>query len=204
MTEPAPPAHPDRVVNDPRALLALAHPLRLRILRHLDLNGPANSTLLAEALDESTGAISYHLRQLERFGFVEDLPERAVGRERWWQWTGGKQRRDVLIPGFDALTPEARAAVDRLDGLRFSEDLPLIQRFMTQFRELGDWAKGDRATLRLTQAELADFHSEYRDLVSRYDVRRFTDEEDARRIELRFFSLPADSGNPGPNSDQTL
>jgi hypothetical protein len=51
--------------------------------------------------------------------------------------------------------------LDKLDGLRFSEDLSLIQRFMTQFRELGGWAMGDRSTLLLTEAELASFHAEY-------------------------------------------
>lgn len=51
--------------------------------------------------------------------------------------------------------------------------------------------------LRLTQAELADFNSGYRVLVRRCDVRRFADEDGARQIELRFFSLPAEPDEPG-------
>ena len=60
-----------RTVSDPAALKALAHPLRLRILRHLGISGPATSTTLATALGENTGTLSYHLRRLERGGFVE-------------------------------------------------------------------------------------------------------------------------------------
>jgi DNA-binding transcriptional ArsR family regulator len=183
---------PAASISDPRALAALAHPLRLRILRHLDLKGPANSTVLAEALGESTGAISYHLRQLARFGFAEDAPERSAGRERWWQLARGQRLRDVTIPLSDSLSPSARVVLDKLDGLRFSEDLSLIQRFMTQFRELGGWAMGDRSTLVLTEAELASFHAEYVELVRRYDTRRFTGEDGTRQVELRFFALPAD------------
>ncbi|GEC09375.1 transcriptional regulator [Streptomyces spinoverrucosus] len=55
------------------------------LLRALRQHGPATASMLAERLGESSGATSYHLRQLAAHGFVEDAPERGKGRERWWQ-----------------------------------------------------------------------------------------------------------------------
>src|SRR3982751_379302 len=72
---------------DAPALKALAHPLRVQILRTLEVRGQVSVTSLAEELGESTGAVSYHLRQLARHGLVEEGdPEKgdqhAVGRRR--------------------------------------------------------------------------------------------------------------------------
>lgn len=72
---------------DPRSLRGLAHPLRMRILRSLRMDGPATASQLAQRMGESSGATSYHLRQLGEYGFVEDDPERGKGRERWWRAT---------------------------------------------------------------------------------------------------------------------
>lgn len=73
------------------ALKALAHPLRVQIVRYLELHKKASVTTLAEDLGETTGAMSYHLRQLARHGFVEEFDaeepdEKRVGRKRrWWR-----------------------------------------------------------------------------------------------------------------------
>src|SRR5919206_5319963 len=73
-----------------RELRALAHPLRVRLLELLR-EGPSTASLLAERLNESTGATSYHLRELHRYGFIDEEPGRGRGRERWW-----KRRERVL------------------------------------------------------------------------------------------------------------
>jgi DNA-binding transcriptional ArsR family regulator len=72
-------------LEDPEALRALAHPLRGRLLAALRLDGPATASMLARRYGESSGATSYHLRLLARYGFVEDDPGRRAGRERWWR-----------------------------------------------------------------------------------------------------------------------
>jgi DNA-binding transcriptional ArsR family regulator len=79
-------------------LRALAHPLRFRILELLR-EGAANSTLLAQRLGESSGATSYHLRQLARYDLIEEDSERSRGRERWW-------RRKELMMQFDVERPD--------------------------------------------------------------------------------------------------
>ncbi len=73
------------VFIDARNLRGLTHPLRLRMLAMLRERGPATATMLAERLGESSGATSYHLRQLAEYGFVTDDETRGQGRERWWR-----------------------------------------------------------------------------------------------------------------------
>ncbi|MER6479181.1 ArsR/SmtB family transcription factor [Streptomyces filamentosus] len=82
---PETPDAPQTRVLDPRSLRGLAHPLRMQLLRSLRHHGPATASQLAERLGESSGATSYHLRQLAAHGFVEDDPSLGKGRERWWK-----------------------------------------------------------------------------------------------------------------------
>jgi DNA-binding transcriptional ArsR family regulator len=74
----------DEIVLEMAALKGLAHPLRVAIIDVLSAYGPATASALAERLGESSGATSYHLRQLEKHGFVREDTERGTGRERWW------------------------------------------------------------------------------------------------------------------------
>jgi DNA-binding transcriptional ArsR family regulator len=65
---------------------ALAHPLRLRLLGLLRVDGPATATALGDRLGVSAALASYHLRQLAAHGFIEGAPDLARdGKERWWR-----------------------------------------------------------------------------------------------------------------------
>jgi DNA-binding transcriptional ArsR family regulator len=69
-----------------KQMRALAHPLRMRILGELRVNGPRTVGGLSDVFDESPGNLSYHLGKLAEFGFVEEVPELAADRrERWWR-----------------------------------------------------------------------------------------------------------------------
>lgn len=72
-------------LTDERALRALAHPLRLRLLALLRADGPATASRLARRLGESSGATSYHLRRLAQAGLVVEDPDHGTRRERWWR-----------------------------------------------------------------------------------------------------------------------
>ncbi|MGZ4614304.1 MAG: helix-turn-helix domain-containing protein, partial [Actinomycetes bacterium] len=48
-------------VSDPRALRALAHPLRLQLLRLVREHRPVTGARLAELTGESSASVSYHL-----------------------------------------------------------------------------------------------------------------------------------------------
>ncbi len=94
------------VVQDVATLKALAHPIRINALGELRTNGPATASELARALGESSGSLSYHLRQLERFGFVSDDVHRD-GRERRWRAV----HEMTTLPRALRETPEGRAAI---------------------------------------------------------------------------------------------
>src|SRR5687768_13481881 len=74
-----------RRVADLATLRAVAHPLRVRLLAALRSDGPATASELGRRFGESSGSTSYHLRQLARFGFVEDDPEQPNARDRRWR-----------------------------------------------------------------------------------------------------------------------
>lgn len=74
-----------QVSPDPSALKALAHPVRLRMLSLLRLDGPATASGLAARLGLNSGATSYHLRQLALHGFITDDTTRGNARDRWWR-----------------------------------------------------------------------------------------------------------------------
>ncbi|MER7919917.1 MULTISPECIES: helix-turn-helix domain-containing protein [unclassified Streptomyces] len=95
---------------DARSLRGLAHPLRMRLLDALRVHGPATASGLAERLGESSGATSYHLRQLAEHGFVEDAPGRGKGRERWWQAVARGVAYDSA--DFEDADPEVRGLTE--------------------------------------------------------------------------------------------
>jgi len=71
-------------LRDPRAIRALAHPIRLRLLETLGIEGTLTATRASELLGESPASCSFHLRQLARYGFVEEA-DTGQGRERPWR-----------------------------------------------------------------------------------------------------------------------
>ncbi len=175
-------------VDSPEVLKALAHPLRLRILRHLGTAGPATSTTLATALGENTGTLSYHLRMLERSGLIEDIPERSTGRERWWR---GVRGLDIRRPPQGELTEAERAMAAELDRMRMDEDVELARQFTAQQAESDGWMRGSRSLTHLTKEELDAFHDDYLALLARYARGPEDAPGDARPILLRWFGLPA-------------
>ena len=78
------PDHPQ--VNDPRVLRALAHPVRMRILDELEASGPVRAADVARELGIPANQASFHLRQLAKYGLVEEAPEEARDRrDRVWR-----------------------------------------------------------------------------------------------------------------------
>ena len=79
------PLEPAVQVTDVRALRALAHPLRNRLLGLLRLHGRPPPASSGGLVGESSGSTSYHLRQLAAYGFVEEVEGQGSARERWWR-----------------------------------------------------------------------------------------------------------------------
>jgi DNA-binding transcriptional ArsR family regulator len=75
---------PRKEITDPQALRALAHPLRFHLMEELAVAGPLTATELAERVGASPANCSWHLRQLAKFGYIEEAPG-GTGRQRPWR-----------------------------------------------------------------------------------------------------------------------
>jgi DNA-binding transcriptional ArsR family regulator len=190
---------PRRVVGDAKRWKALSHPLRGEILRHLDENGPATSTTIAEALGENTGTTSYHLRVLADAGIIEEVPERAHGRERWWRTFPTDHRE----PDYDSLSPQDRAALDEWRAAQIPGELALVSRYVREMREHGKWAKASRASGYFTVQDLEALTEGYIALLNKYGRTAQDAPPGARLMQLRMFYIPdepaeRDEGEPSP------
>ena len=177
---------PRRDVATLSELKALAHPLRQRMLYHLAFAGFATATSLAEAFGESTGATSYHLRQLARFGFIEEDRERSSGRERWWRLVPLDLRS--LDPGI-AESSEAR----ELGRMRLRRDRDLVDRYLRERHRFGDLREAamfSSSATRLTAEELACFSEEYVQLLKRWWRRSEDCPPEAKPIAVLFYAFP--------------
>lgn len=180
---------PPRRLLSPEALRLLAHPMRLRIQAELQ-HGPANSTALARALGESTGLTSHHLRRLARHGFVEEVPELARGRERWWRWT----RADWRVPPRAEQDPQMRALVDDIIRLDLATDLQEFASAQAEQDNAADRAWLDqlpysRGLIHVTAGQLKEFFDEYVKLLNRYQAP--AGREGARSVVTSFLAYPA-------------
>ncbi|MFC8720539.1 winged helix-turn-helix domain-containing protein [Kitasatospora sp. NPDC057198] len=90
------------------------HPVRLALLDLLAETGTATATGAAARLGLSSGLCSFHLRQLARYGLVEEVPTRA-GRSRPWRLRWGSPDQPSAHPApvahrADPLAPVAHRA----------------------------------------------------------------------------------------------
>lgn len=142
-----------REVTDVRTLSALAHPVRTALLSHLMAVGPRTASECAGAVDASPSNCSWHLRHLEKHGFVERAPDAADGRERPWR---------AAATGFDFSRlegePAAQAALQTFAAVRLDEETRLARAYLRGEDELPEeWRRSaDLSTygLLVTAAEL--------------------------------------------------
>jgi DNA-binding transcriptional ArsR family regulator len=178
-------------------LRGIAHPLRVRLLNLLREAGPSTATRLAERTGQSSGATSYHLRQLARYGFVEEDPTRDGGRERWW-------RARTLTTSLRAETyREAPVETEAYLRAVAAEYADRVDRWLNQVDMLGEaWDEGATLSnwrLKLTPDEATRMLVEMRELIDRYrlDPAGTVDGPDgAERVDLQvqLMPFPAEGG----------
>ncbi|MER5661151.1 helix-turn-helix domain-containing protein [Streptomyces mirabilis] len=197
-------------LSDLATLKALAQPRRQRMLQHLTVHGPATSATLARALGLNTGATSYHLRELARYGFVEEVDRPAEasghGRERWWRAVPGDRR----FPPRSRQSAEMRLVMDELNHHAYAADLELFEQMQVQRQlrtrgvdgEVGEadpWVDAfpySRGSIRLTLPELHAFFEEYIALLNRYKRPDADTPPGARTVLTRFLAFPAPDAAP--------
>ncbi|MEU9853837.1 winged helix-turn-helix domain-containing protein [Streptomyces sp. NPDC047974] len=190
----APQKHVTRVL-DPRSLRGLAHPLRIQLLRSLRHHGPATASRLAERLGESSGATSYHLRQLAAHGFVEDDPTLGKGRERWWR---AAQQGISWDASLDRNTdPEVRGAADLLLHEVATNHTQELSTWIATRHEWPEWAGATDMsdfTLRLPPAAARELGQRLHALIDEYRNSPSADAPDAGRVRLHLHAFPQREG----------
>src|SRR6266568_9314926 len=74
------------VLADPVAMRALTHPVRIALIEALLAGGAMTATEVGHQIGESATTCSFHLRQLAKYGFVEEAGG-GRGRARPWRMT---------------------------------------------------------------------------------------------------------------------
>jgi predicted ArsR family transcriptional regulator len=74
------------MVTEPHRLRALSHRVRLELIGALQLHGQLTATEAGHVTGYSPTTCSFHLRQLAKYGFVEEVqPPSGSGRQRPWK-----------------------------------------------------------------------------------------------------------------------
>ena len=188
-------------LTDPKALRAIAHPLRVRLYELLTAKGPATVSQLAAKLGAMVGTVSYHLRQLEAYGYIEAAPELGASRrETWWRAVpGGLRWSDVVLEQ----TPGGREASDAARRVLLGRQIDRLRSWIEQAERWdSSWrsaAFGTDMLLTLTPEELEQFGKDVSAVVHRWveATRDASSRDGADRQQVFFFAhaFPFDHSN---------
>jgi DNA-binding transcriptional ArsR family regulator len=192
----------ERVI-DFESLKALAHPLRIQIFDVLATHGPFTSSGLAERLGESSGAMSYHLRQLEKHHFIREVEGKGTGRERWWERSPG----GIELSNREVLASEAGKQATRLVVREFSR---LKESALSDFLDLGaeslseEWMEASVVSSShtiVTAEQLHEFNERLFELIRKFVTEnRGKNAPGSRPVEIHLNSFPVMSGAVNPET----
>jgi predicted ArsR family transcriptional regulator len=149
---------------------ALAHPTRLALWEALTIHGDLTATQAAEYVDESPSSCSFHLRQLAKYGFVEETG-RGTGRSRPWRTT----HLGYTVDTADIADPESEIAAQALSEIALRRQVERNLRWQrtgsaapAEWRDLGLTSE---TVWWVTPGEAAALHAELTDLLYRFRER---------------------------------
>ena len=180
-------------LTDPRALRAYAHPVRMALVGLLRTEGPLTATRAAGLLGESSGTCSFHLRQLAKYGLVEEAGG-GTGREKPWRATATSTHWDPT-----PATPEAAAAAGLLNTVIAERYFEQLMRWLEASPDQpAQWQEaallGDRI-LWVTAEELSELGRRVLELVDTYFERQVKPElrpPAARQVTYLHLAFPGD------------
>jgi DNA-binding transcriptional ArsR family regulator len=190
-------------LTDPKALRALAHPIRLQLMGLLRTEGPLTATKAGELIGESSASTSFHLRQLAKYGLVEPA-EGGQGRER--PWRASEQFTD-LPSVIDE--PKLEAAAGVLNSVIAEYYFESLMRWLeVRPDEPAQWQRADLfgdTMVYVTASELDELGRQVRALVDQY-IERTTDPAkrppDARLVSFLHIAHPEAGPRQQGSGDQ--
>jgi DNA-binding transcriptional ArsR family regulator len=181
------------VLTDPRAIRALAHPARQRVIDELYNGKVLTATECAKLAGLTPSAMSYHLRALERWGIVERAEGSPDGRERPWRAPAGSLMISSQSSGAGRLAGQAlmRTSAERI--LEQFQQLPATDPW-------DDVSSMSRSRLWLTHEEARQFNQDLEDLVERYRKGRSQSTHPAAARQLSTLLAVVPTGDPPANT----
>ncbi len=192
-----------RLLDDPVSIRALAHPLRLELLAMVGRAGRLTAAEAARRLGISQGLATHHLRQLAKYGFVEQV-HGDDNRERPWRpvSTSLGVSKEPSSP-----VASAGAVLEQVTAERG------FAQFLDWQRRRADWGADweavtgvHLASSHLTRAELAELGDRIRALLGEYVDRAAADgradREDAVPVDVTVVVVPLGDpplGDPPPD-----
>ncbi|MEV6713828.1 helix-turn-helix domain-containing protein [Lentzea sp. NPDC051208] len=158
----------DSPITDPKALRALSHPFRWKLINLLTDEGARTATQCSEKLDESVASCSYHLNMLAKYGFVEEVE--GPGRQKPWRLVSARQS---ISP--DGLDPEAAMAAETAVLAYLDHEFSRMrERLVTRKLLSEDWRETvgtNSSTKFLTVEEAIAYKDELDALMRKYNER---------------------------------
>jgi DNA-binding transcriptional ArsR family regulator len=177
-------------LTDPRAMRALAHPVRLGILELLHAEETATASECSRAVGESPQACSYHLRALAKWGLVKQVSSDDARETRW-----APAARTVQFSSLADESPEFQAAAGLLRRRVFERDDRLVAAYIAREHELEpEWRDAttfESGVMYVTLEELQEIERQVHELVKKHARRTRADRPDgARRVDIVFRAIP--------------
>lgn len=161
-----------RRLTEAKALSALAHPFRARIIDALKVDGPSTASALAQRTGQAVGSASHHLKVLADAGLVVEAPELAKDRrERWWKLSAPRTRWSRQEFADDTA---AVAAAHAAEALAFQRQVERTRDWMANAESDPEWDDASFATqqwLRLSPDELRQVGEEVVEVLARWSDR---------------------------------
>jgi DNA-binding transcriptional ArsR family regulator len=171
-------------VTDPQAIKALAHPMRLDLLELLATMSPATAAQCGRILGVPQANCSFHLRQLAKYGYVEDAGPGDDRRERQWRIVHPRPTIKIDSGGDQLLRRQ-------LEDVVIDREITAIRAYAAREQdESPSWRRAlgmTTAVAALTPEEAADLRAKWTALLEPY-LRRDDDPQSERRPVRYFFA----------------
>lgn len=156
----------------PLNIKALAHPIRMTLLRLLREDGPDTASGLGQRIAHSSGVTSYHLRQLAGAGLVAEDEALGNQRDRWWRAAHERTAFSFRVPGQTGTTEQLEVAEQYLRmcaQVGYERVLAYVESLTERRAELAvlPWQLGD-ASISVTFAEARELAEQIMDVVDRF------------------------------------
>ena len=166
-------------------------------MEYLNATGEVvTATECARMVGLSPSATSYHLRELAKYGLVEQAPSRGDGRERVWRSTTGH----LYFARADG-EPETHAAERALIDLYINRDIRRLHEWLDRRdQDSSEWREAGAimgSALLLTVDELERLVKQVRELMEPYQMRtrRADPPSGAREVRASYIAFPLPSSD---------